>query len=78
MRLRAATCALAFTAATSTAHVLRRQDADAGQQTGCKAIQSMAPSGDADEPLTVPPSLAVSCLESVPVDVERDIGLIEL
>ncbi|KAK3356777.1 hypothetical protein B0T25DRAFT_139219 [Lasiosphaeria hispida] len=47
---------------------------------GCAGVASLvaeAKASDPDATVVVPPSLALSCLESVPVDVERDIGVIE-
>ncbi|KAK0710805.1 hypothetical protein B0H67DRAFT_554878 [Lasiosphaeris hirsuta] len=45
--------------------------------TGVSGLATEAKASDPDATVFVPPSLALSCLESVPVDVERDIGVIE-
>ena len=45
--------------------------------TGCAAVREAYNLAKKDEPKTVKPSVAFDCLESVPVDVERDVALID-
>ncbi|KAK4455372.1 hypothetical protein QBC34DRAFT_460296 [Podospora aff. communis PSN243] len=93
MLLRATTWALALSATASAnyAHVIRRQDPPATPSAaptesaapidpnakGCAAVHlAYNAAAEGTEP-SVKPSVALECLMSVPLDLERDIALIE-
>lgn len=87
MPLRKYVAALGFAAmvaaqGNSTADILPSLTQPASSlQTACSAASSAWASAKAATPtdatVAIPPSLAVACLQSVPVDVERDIALVE-
>ncbi|KAK0720274.1 hypothetical protein B0H67DRAFT_181649 [Lasiosphaeris hirsuta] len=87
MRIITLACFLLSLNVGSYAHVVRRQDSPtvspmpASTSTNvepCAIASSLSlPSGTASPLLPIPPSKALACLKSVPVDVENDAALIE-